>query len=71
MKAVLPLLGTTRLSLLDVETLDTFDAELRRCRIHCQGRENNFGRSPAQTIGPSAASSAPPNGIVTTVRRTR
>jgi integrase len=35
------LLGTTQLSRLDVETLDTFYAELRRCRIHCQGRKKD------------------------------
>jgi integrase/DNA-binding transcriptional regulator YhcF (GntR family) len=37
-----PLLGTTQLSRLDVETLDSFYAELRRCRIHCQGRKKDI-----------------------------
>lgn len=37
-----PLLGTTQLARLDVETLDSFYAELRRCRIHCQGRKKDI-----------------------------
>jgi len=37
-----PLLGTTQLSRLDVETQDTFYAELRRCRVHCQGRNKDI-----------------------------
>jgi integrase len=35
-----PLLGKTKLTKLDVEILDSFYAELRRCRLHCRG--NSF-----------------------------
>jgi integrase len=34
-----PLLGTTNLTRLDVEVLDSFYAELRRCRLHCRGNK--------------------------------
>ncbi|MGY4770320.1 hypothetical protein ACXC9Q_25675 (plasmid) [Kribbella sp. CWNU-51] len=34
-----PLLGTTKLTRLDVEVLDSFYAELRRCRLHCRGNK--------------------------------
>ncbi|WP_202867166.1 GntR family transcriptional regulator [Kribbella pittospori] len=37
-----PLLGSAQLARLDVETLDTFYAELRRCRIHCTGRKKDI-----------------------------
>jgi integrase len=37
-----PPLGATQLTRLDVETLDTFYSELRRCRIHCQGRKKDI-----------------------------
>ncbi|MFI6833583.1 tyrosine-type recombinase/integrase [Kribbella sp. NPDC050241] len=37
-----PLLGATQLTRLDVETLDTFYSELRRCRIHCRGRKKDI-----------------------------
>lgn len=33
-----PLLGSIPLSKLDTETLDSFYAELRRCRKHCRGK---------------------------------
>lgn len=34
-----PLLGTLPLSRLDIETLDSFYAQLRTCRDHCRGRK--------------------------------
>lgn len=37
-KHVRPLLGSISLAKLDVETLDSFYAELRRCRDHCDGK---------------------------------
>jgi integrase/DNA-binding transcriptional regulator YhcF (GntR family) len=37
-----PLLGSTQLARLDVETLDTFYSELRRCRSHCRGRKKDI-----------------------------
>lgn len=37
-KHVRPLLGSLSLTRLDVETLDSFYAELRRCREHCDRR---------------------------------
>jgi integrase len=37
-----PLLGSIQLTRLDVETLDTFYSELRRCRIHCRGRKKDI-----------------------------
>src|SRR5215210_3198015 len=37
-KQIRPLLGSLPLARLDVETLDSFYAELRRCREHCDGR---------------------------------
>ena len=37
-KHIRPLLGSLSLTRLDVETLDSFYAELRRCRDHCDGR---------------------------------
>lgn len=37
-KHIRPLLGSTSLAKLDVETLDSFYAELRRCRDHCDGK---------------------------------
>jgi integrase len=37
-KDIRPLLGSMLLSRLDVETLDSFYAELRRCRDHCDRR---------------------------------
>jgi len=38
-KHIKPLLGALQLSQLDVETLDSFYAELRRCRDHCRGQK--------------------------------
>lgn len=32
-----PILGTTQLTRLDTEILDSFYADLRRCRDHCRG----------------------------------
>ena len=37
-KHIRPLLGSVPLTRLDVETLDSFYAELRRCRDHCDRR---------------------------------
>ena len=37
-KHIRPVLGSLPLTRLDVETLDSFYAELRRCREHCDGR---------------------------------
>ena len=37
-KHIRSVLGSLPLSRLDVETLDSFYAELRRCREHCDGR---------------------------------
>ena len=37
-KHIRPLLGSLSLTRLDVQTLDSFYAELRRCREHCNGR---------------------------------
>ena len=37
-KHIRPLLGPLSLTRLNVETLDSFYAELRRCRDHCGGR---------------------------------
>lgn len=37
-KHIRPLLGSLPLTRLDVQTLDSFYAELRRCREHCSGR---------------------------------
>jgi integrase len=37
-KHIRPVLGSLPLTRLDVETLDSFYAELRRCREHCGGR---------------------------------
>jgi integrase len=34
-----PLLGTTQLTRLDTEILDSFYADLRRCRDHCRGQK--------------------------------
>ena len=39
-KHIRPLLGSLSLTRLDVETLDSFYAELRRCRDHCDGRSH-------------------------------
>ena len=39
-KHIRPLLGSLSLMRLDVETLDSFYAELRRCRDHCDGRSH-------------------------------
>ena len=35
---VKPLIGTTKVGALDAHVLDSFYAELRRCRMHCDGR---------------------------------
>jgi hypothetical protein len=43
-----PLLGHLKLSQLDAEILDSFYAELRRCREHCSGRR----RTDHRTAGP-------------------
>lgn len=45
---VLPLLGTVKVAQLDPETLDSYYAELRRCRDHCDGsrRTDHRTRSP-------------------------
>ena len=37
-KHIRPLLGSLRLTRLDVQILDFLCAELRRCRVHCNGR---------------------------------
>jgi integrase len=37
-KHIRPLVGSMSLTKLDVETLDSFYAELRRCRDHCDGK---------------------------------
>jgi integrase len=37
-KHIRPVIGSAPLTRLDVETLDSFYAELRRCRDHCNGR---------------------------------
>ena len=34
-----PLIGSIQLSRLDIETLDSFYTELRKCRDHCRGRQ--------------------------------
>lgn len=41
-----PLLGHLKLSQIDAETLDSFYAELRRCRAHCKGRRGIDHRVP-------------------------
>jgi integrase len=45
-----PLLGSISLSKLDTETLDSFYAELRRCRKHCRGRAVIDHRTQADHI---------------------
>ena len=40
-KHIRPLLGSLSLTRVDVETLDSFYSELRRCRDHCDGRRSN------------------------------
>jgi len=39
-KHISPLLGHLKVGQLDAETLDSFYAELRRCRDHCSGRDH-------------------------------
>lgn len=42
---VLPLLGTVKVAQLDPETLDSYYAELRRCRDHCDGSRRTDHRT--------------------------
>jgi hypothetical protein len=53
-KHIRPLLGSLPLTRLDVETLDSFYAELRRCRDHCDGRPQpqHWTRQP-HSCGPA------------------
>lgn len=41
-KHIGPLLGEVKVAALDAETLDSFYAELRRCRDHCTGRRTEM-----------------------------
>ena len=44
-KHIPPSLGSLSLTRLDVQTLDSFYAELRRCRDHCNGRQHQQHRT--------------------------
>jgi hypothetical protein len=52
-KHIRPLLGSLSLTRLDVETLDSFYAELRRCREHCGGRRYVQHRTVRRTVATS------------------
>ncbi len=47
-KHIVPLLGAVKVSALDPEMLDSFYAELRRCRDHCTGRPQLQHRTAAK-----------------------
>jgi integrase len=47
-KHIRPLIGGVSLAKLEVETLDSFYAELRRCRDHCDGKPRLQHRTPGR-----------------------
>jgi integrase len=47
-KHIRPAFGSLPLTRLDVETLDSFYAELRQCRDHCDGRPSMVSASPSR-----------------------
>ena len=66
-KHIRPLLGSLSLTRLDVEALDSFYAELRRCREHCDGRRCVQRRTGQEhrCDGHDAAPCAPANPAAT------
>jgi integrase len=47
---IAPLIGTVKVGALDADVLDSFYAELRRCRDHCDGRPRTDHREPEAHI---------------------
>lgn len=47
-KHIRPLIGSRKISMINVEMLESFNAELRRCRDHCDGRTtlNHYTEQP-------------------------
>jgi hypothetical protein len=54
-KHIRPLLGSKKVGQLDADVLDSFYAELRRCREHCAGRHeiDHRTREPHGLTDPS------------------
>lgn len=59
-KHIGPLLGDIKVAALDAEILDSFYAELRRCRDHCKGKRKELQHRTPRRSTPRPAPRLPP-----------